>query len=165
VTEGPGVVIYDTLNNTVKTVPIINSAGKQVFPYGVAITNDGKKIYVTSPNPEPFTTEFENGHYNAYEIDTTNNYAITPLPTSTASASPPYGIAVDSSGIVYVVYGYYGGMGPNAGHGAVVVIDTLKTLLHLWLYNKTHWELQSIPKNHRYMWHAGIVWAMQPMYL
>ena len=99
-TEGPGVVIYDTLNNTVKTVPIINSAGKQVFPYGVAITNDGKKIYVTSPNPEPFTTEFENGHYNAYEIDTTNNYTITPLPISTASASSPYGIAVDSSGIV-----------------------------------------------------------------
>src|SRR5208283_3063279 len=106
VTEGQSVVIYDTVNNTVKTVPIINPAGKQVSPYGVAITNDGKKIYVTSPNPEPITTDFENGHYNAYEIDTTNNYAITPLPTSTASASPPYGIAVDSSGIVYVVYGY-----------------------------------------------------------
>ncbi len=77
-----------------------------------------KKIYVTSQETVGATNEFKHGYYNAYEIYTTNNYAVTPLPLISSSFSVPFGIAVDGTK-VYVVYTYT----PESTGGAIDVID------------------------------------------
>ena len=120
------VTIFDTINNTNTSVPIRS-------PYGIAVSQDGKKVYITSQEIMNVTDEFKDGYYNAYEIDTTNNYAVTSLPLTSASASKPCGIAVDSNGIVYVAYTY---IAQGNGQGAVSILLTLKIIMllkALWL--------------------------------
>jgi YVTN family beta-propeller protein len=102
VMAGGTVVVIDTASNTVTTT--ITGTNGFAFPQGVAVTPDGKTVYVA-----------DESNNDVVVIDTATNA----VSTITGSFDEPYGVAVSPDGTKLYVTNLNGG-----DAGTVAVIDT-----------------------------------------